>query len=193
MSRPQDLPFNKLEELLRKAQRGDQEAYGEFLKELYPLIKYKVRQRLGDLIDCDDITQECLIGIHKSLETYDPDKDLKPWILGILRHKMTDFFRQWGRRSEVDVEKIDFPVTFSDAATNTEAEEGSRDQVMSLVNKLPEPQKRALILTKVSGLSCKKASLEEGISEAAFRKRVSRAYKLLRDVCRVDVEKNFGD
>jgi len=78
MSRSQDVSFEKLEDLFRKAQRGDKEAYAQFLKELYPLVKRRVQQKLGDLVDCDDITQECLIGIHHSIETYDPDTGADP-------------------------------------------------------------------------------------------------------------------
>ena len=160
-----DLSFHKLAELLRKSQQGDQKAYGQFLKELYPFVKHRVLQKLGDLVDCDDITQECLIGIHRSLETYDPHKDLKPWVLGIIKHKIADYFRQWERRKEVVLENKDFPVTKPDLATNTKTEEYER--VWSMVHQLPETQRRALILTQVAGLSTKKASLEEGISEAA--------------------------
>ncbi len=191
MSRSQDVSFEKLEDLFRKAQRGDKEAYARFLKELYPFVKHKVQQKLGDLVDCDDITQECLIGIHRSIETYDPDKDLKPWVLGVIKHKLADFFRHWGRRNEVDLEKRDLPVTKPDHATNTKQE--GTDKVWSLIHQLPEPQQRALTLTLVSGLSTREASLEEGVSEAAFRKRVSRAYKQLRDVLSKELENDFGD
>ena len=189
MSRSQDVSFEKLEDLFRKAQRGDKEAYAQFLKELYPLVKRRVQQKLGDLVDCDDITQECLIGIHHSIETYDPDKSLKPWVLGVIKHKLADFFRQWGRRNEADLEKRDMPVTNPEHATNTKQE----GRVWSLIHQLPEPQQRALTLTLVSGLSTRKASLEEGISEAAFRKRVSRAYKQLRDVLSEELENDFGE
>lgn len=189
MSHPQDVSFEKLEDLFRKAQRGDREAYARFLKELYPLVKHKIQQRLGDLIDCDDITQECLIGIHRSIETYDPGKALKPWVLGVIKHKLADFFRQWARRNEVDLEKRDMPVTKPDSATNTKQE----GRVWSLIDQLPELQQRALTLTLVSGLSTREASVEEGISEAAFRKRVSRAYQFLRDALSEELEKDFGE
>ena len=189
MSRSQDVSFKKLEDLFRKAQCGDKEAYARFLKELYPLVKRRVQQKLGDLVDCDDITQECLIGIHRSIETYDPDKDLKPWILGVIKHKLADFFREWGRRNEVDLEKKDMPVTKPDSATNTRQE----GRVWPLIDQLPEPQQRALTLTLVSGLSTREASLEEGISEAAFRKRVSRAYQFLREALSEELEKDFGE
>ena len=191
MSGSQDLSFKKLEDLFRRVQQGDQEAYGAFLKELYPYVKHKVRQKLGDLMDCDDITQECLIGIHRSIETYDPGKDLKPWVLGVIKHKLADYFRQWGRRQEVDLEKKDFPVTKPDPAANTKQE--GTEQVWSWVDQLPEPHKRALMLTQVSGLSTLEASREEGISEAAFRKRVSRAYQQLRELVSKELEKDFDD
>lgn len=193
MNRSQESLFKQLEDLFRKAQQGDKDAYGQFLSLLYPFVKYRIQQRLGDLIDCDDITQECLIGIHRSMETYDPEKDLKPWIHGIIKHKVADFFRLWGKRQEVDLEKNEIPVTKSTSAANTEGEENNREQVWSLVHQLPEPQKRALILTKVSGLSCKEASSQEGISEAAFRKRISRAYKFLREEFNLELENPIRD
>jgi len=191
MSNPHESLFSQLEDLFHKAQQGNRDAYSQFLEALYPFVKLRVQQRLGDMLDCDDITQECLIGIHRSMETYDPNKELKPWIQGIIRHKVADYFRIWARRQEVDLEKGGEPVTKSPEPANTSQE--SHESLWSLIHRLPEPQKQALLLTKVSGLSCKEAAAREGISEAAFRKRVSRTYKTLREELNFNLEDPFED
>jgi RNA polymerase sigma-70 factor (ECF subfamily) len=166
MSQVEDSKFEELEELFRKAQEGDKEAYGQFLREIYPFIKYKIQQTLGGLIDCDDVTQECLIGIHHSMETYDPGKKLKPWISGVIQHKVADYFRLLAKRKETEVQEKDIPVTKPDFHTNIDVEREARERVWCVIEKLPDPQKRALVLTKISGLSYEEASLKEGISEA---------------------------
>ncbi len=188
-----DARFERLQELLQRAQRGDKAAYGTFLSEVCPLIKQKIQLTLGDLLDSDDIAQECLIGIHRSLATYDPSKPLKPWILGVTRHKIADYFRVLARRGETELRETDFPVTNQESSTNPETEGPQRDALRSALQHLPQDQRRALELTKISGLSCREASLKEGIKEAAFRKRISRAYETLRKRVEKDLESNFGE
>jgi len=188
-----DSQYERLQELLQKARQGDKEAYGTFLTELYPLIKRKIQQTFGDFLDSDDITQECLIGIHHSLATYDPNKPLKPWVLGVARHKIADYFRVLSRCRETELRETDFPVTNQESSTNLIIEESKRDALRSALQHLPQDQRRALELTKISGLSCREASLREGIKEAAFRKRISRAYEALRKLVEDDLENNFGD
>ena len=53
------------------------------------------------------------------------------------------------------------------------------EDVGELVAALPEPLRRAVVLTKLRGMSCAAAARQEGVSDAAMRKRVSRAYKKL--------------
>lgn len=185
--------FEALDELFRKAQLGNKEAYGQFLTEIYPFVKGKIQQKLGSLIDSEDVTQECLIGIHRSMATYRPGSNLKFWVLGVIKHKVADYFRMLGRRKEVDMPENEISVTKSDYNTNSYTDENTQKRVLSAVNKLPDSQKRALFLTKISGLSYKEVSLKEGISETTLRKRVSRGYKLLRKEFSMDLEKSFDD
>jgi RNA polymerase sigma-70 factor (ECF subfamily) len=184
-----DSQFERLQALFQKSREGNREAYAEFLNELYPLVRQKIRMTLGDFLDSDDVTQECLIGIHQSLATYDRNKPIKPWINGVIRHKVADYFRVLARRRESDYHETDFPVTNPESSTNLEAGEAARGALGLALQNLPEDQKRALELTKIVGLSCRAAALREGIQEAAFRKRVSRAY----DNIRKQVEKDLGE
>jgi len=184
-----DSQIERLQALFQKSRQGNKEAYAEFLQEVYPLVRQRIRITLGDFLDSDDVTQECLIGIHQSLATYDPNKPIKPWINGVIRHKVADYFRLLARRRESDFHETDFPVTNLESSTNQEAGEAVQGILGSALRILPEDQKRALELTKMKGLSYKEASSREGIREAAFRKRISRAYENLRK----QVEKDLGE
>ena len=70
---PADAP--PLDDLLRAANRGDERAYGEFLRAVTPLVRGIARARGGglgaDVIE--DIVQETLLAIHQKRHTWRED------------------------------------------------------------------------------------------------------------------------
>ncbi|NQU40757.1 MAG: RNA polymerase sigma factor [Lentisphaerae bacterium] len=173
--------FTTLSGLAAQAQKGDTEAYSDLLRQLYPFVLMVVRTKLGAAVDADDVTQECLLAVHKSLATYHPSRRLKPWIRAIIRYKIADYFRKLSRTNEREFVEELHSVTNDDLSANRSKEGQERDEVDldALLVGLPESLRRPLVLTRLQGLSCSEAALQEGLSEAALRKRVSRAYKWL--------------
>ena len=101
---PADAP--PLDDLLRAANRGDARAYGEFLREVTPLVRGIARARGGglgaDVIE--DIVQETLLAIHQKRHTWREDMAVRPWLYAIVRYKVVDAFRARGRRVELPIE-----------------------------------------------------------------------------------------
>ena len=171
------------ESLVRQAQQGNKQAYNQFLEEVYPYIQRQVRSRMGGvLVSVDDVTQECLIGIHRSLATWHPSRKLKPWLIAIVRNKIADYFRKNMKiyKSELSagMESVTNQVV---SANNTvdEASETDSAHLGAVLNSLPDEQRRAIILTKVDGMSYSDAAATEGVTEAALRKRISRGYQMI--------------
>ena len=160
---------------MREAQKGDAVAYESFLNLVYPYVRGIVRSRVGNWLDIDDITQECLLGMHKSLATYHPSKSVKPWLHAIVRYKLIDYFRAHARQREV-VTSPEIIERTGREEDEVGSEESSEVDVYRLLEKLPEPLRRAVMLTRLDGLSTEEAAKKEGIRPAALRKRVSRAY-----------------
>jgi RNA polymerase sigma-70 factor, ECF subfamily len=186
--------FQRLSELAREAQAGEAAAYEAFLGLLYRYARNVIRARIGAGVDAEDVSQECLLGVHKSLATYHPSRPIKPWMDAIIRYKLADYFRACGRRREVMLKEEEAAaVTDGSAGANTEAEGefSSPVDIRSLVNRLPAPLCRAVQLTRLDGLSCTEAAANEGISEPALRKRVSRAYRKL--ACMVESERGMEE
>ena len=175
------IDFDQLAILARKAQTGDSAAYASFLEEIYPFVEMIIRSKLGPVVDVDDVTQVCLLGVHKSLSSYHPSRRIQPWIQAIIRYKIADYFRARARRSEVTLSEQTPDVTTSAAEPNIYAQgrPDDRANIKDLVMRLPDPLRQAVVLTKLNGMSSKEAARKEGISEAALRKRVSRAYSKL--------------
>lgn len=179
---------------VRQAQQGDRQAYHQFLGAVYPYIKNIIRRKLGSqFVDVDDVTQECLIGLHHSLATYHPSRQLKPWLHAIVRYKIADYFRKNNKISQHESFDENNLVTNESVSANTTIEAGlqtsqqASEQIGTILESLPPEQQRAIRLTKLEGLDYSDAAQQEGVSEATLRKRISRAFQaIMRQLERED-------
>lgn len=178
MAGPAD--FDKLATLAAQAQQGDAVACEALLQQLYDYVVRVLVARLGRIADLDDLVQECLLGMHRSLPTYHRSRDIKPWIHAIIRYKTADHFRALARRKESPLpDEIAAPQAPEEAAGHEGNGMLARVDLRAIVNSLPEPLSRAVVLTKFEGLSTGEVARREGVAEAALRKRLSRAYGML--------------
>lgn len=74
---------------------GDRKAAAEFVDRFSdPVAKY-LRSRLVPRVDLvDDLTQEVFLAAWQNLKSYRGGSALKPWMLGIARHKVEDYYRK---------------------------------------------------------------------------------------------------
>lgn len=67
-------------ELIRRALRGEVEAYGELVTRSQAAV-YNVCYRLtGERFEAEDMTQETFLRAHERLSTFDLDRPFLPWI-----------------------------------------------------------------------------------------------------------------
>ena len=121
------------------------------------------------------------MAVHKSLPSYHPSRSIGPWVKAIIRYKIVDHFRSQSRRREVPLPE-EIPGSEPDAHDVDGADEEIHrhaGSIRDMVARLPADLRRAVVLTKFDGLSCSDAAQAVGVSAAALRKRVSRAYRTL--------------
>ncbi|MEM7645377.1 MAG: RNA polymerase sigma factor [Pseudomonadota bacterium] len=170
---------NDWQDLAQKAQSGDQAAYQNLLTQIYPVIKKFLISKVGPGHNHEDITQECLIAVHKALHTYDPKRPFKPWLFTVVRYRLIDNLRKIQKQMAREVLNPEILATSPDSDTYHEVED-TEEMIKKALDSLPSDMRRALVLTKIEGLSTQEASQKEGITPVALRSRVSRAYKTLR-------------
>lgn len=193
MSRYNKEFFEKLKELILKAQQGDRDSYQQFLTELYPFVTMLVSRKVGILADKDDVAQEVLMGIHKSLATFRPDGSIRAWVIGITKFKICDYFRKYERKINDLSFDEEIYVTDEEDPANRIIEEQDKALLWDAIHEMPEKLKSVLIQAKLEGQSYQEISKREGISEAALRKRFSRAYRHLAETMRLKMEQEFGE
>ena len=108
----------RLAALMRRAQRGEEEAYAELLTALVPLARRFVRSRVGMVPWIDDAVQTALVSVDRARHTFDANRALGPWFYAILRRRVIDMQRQHGRIARREL-AMDMPPDVS--ATSSES------------------------------------------------------------------------
>ena len=178
-----DPSIDALGELMRAAQNGDGRAYRELLRTITVRVREVIRRQRGfaGFAEVEDLVQDVLLSVHTVRATYDPSRPFTPWLLAIVRNRLVDGARRYGRiaRREVVVDDID--VTFTAPEANDESDKGGEASALhEAVRSLPEGQRRAIELLKLEELSLKEAAEVSGVSVGALKVATHRAMAALK-------------
>jgi RNA polymerase sigma-70 factor (ECF subfamily) len=180
-----DLFDEQLRRLMREAQNGNADAYRALLTAVTPRIRRIVRARRGFLgvADTEDLVQDVLLSVHSVLATYDPSRPFMPWLLAIVRNRLVDAARRYGRQHAHETQVDDVQVTFAELATNTRDEGiGDVEALEHAIRALPAGQRQAIELLKLQDMSLKEAAAATGTSVAALKVATHRAIASLRRI-----------
>lgn len=172
-----DATEERLRAQFMAALSGDGIVYQQFLTTLSAYLRAFFRKRMTRLPDdVEDMVQECLLAIHTHRHTYRPEQPLTAWIHTIARYKLIDLLRARSRREQLHDPLEDELEIF--AESDTEAADARRD-LATLLQSLPERQRRALIMIKLEGASVAETAAATGMSEASVKVGVHRSVKAL--------------
>jgi RNA polymerase sigma-70 factor (ECF subfamily) len=180
-----DLVDEQLRLLMREAQNGDADAYRALLTAVTPRIRRIVRARRGFLgtADTEDLVQDVLLSVHSVLATYDPSRPFMPWLMAIVRNRLVDAARRYGRERAHEMHVDDIKVTFGQVAANTRDEGiGDLEVLEQALRRLPAGQRLAIELLKLQEMSLKEASATTGTSVTALKVATHRAMVSLRRI-----------
>lgn len=80
-------------ELIRKAQKGDREAFGQLVALYQARLRAFVARYITRPDEVFDIVQEGFIDAMQHLDRFDLSKDFGPWLRAICRNRMLNHFR----------------------------------------------------------------------------------------------------
>lgn len=121
--------------------------------------------RLRDRTAAEDVVQETLLAAVAARDRFAGQANEKTWLVGILKHKIIDYFRRskntMSFETEVDLDIFDSdgewrsefrPAVWSDPAALLETKDFQR-VISDCLTQLPEHLRRAFILREIDGLS----------------------------------------
>ena len=145
-----------LEPVVRRARKGDADAFGELYHQFYPRVLGLCRHLLGSREAAEDATGEVFIRVQRAMKTFDSALPFPRWLLSIASHHCIDQLRR--RRVEhrlfdpSEVETHD-PASLSASPLQDLVAAERRDAVRSGVEALPERYRMPLVLRYYSEMS----------------------------------------
>lgn len=174
----------RLKPLWLQAQQGNELAYRQALQLIAQRLRRFYSRRLQALPDeVEDLVQETLLALHVQRGTYDASLPVSAWVFAIARHKLVDMWRRRGRKDSLN-DSLD--ELTEDQHPWSAQELPSKRDLGVLLKQLPDAQQRAIVWTKIEGLSMQEASERSGVSVAALKVQVHRGLKQLSLLVRND-------
>ncbi|MAZ76888.1 MAG: RNA polymerase subunit sigma-24 [Micavibrio sp.] len=172
-------PIDEWSLLAKAAQSGDKKAYRQLLSDILPYIRNILMPSLANADAADDITQEVLISVHKSLNTYNPDKPFRPWLSAIINFRRTDYLRKYYSKRDDQKTSLDNPDYISQNVTN-DTYAGELRDIEGALAEIPEKQRTIFKLIKIEGYTAEEVANKMDMNVSAVKVSAHRTTKRLK-------------
>lgn len=174
-------PMVSDEQLMERCQNDDPAAFEE-LVERYENLVFSICYRMLDHVeDAKSFTQQTFLKAWENRQSFDPDRDFKPWICGIASNECSHQLRKASSRYEkagVD----DYRTENGRASPEEDLERTElKQKIQSGLNELSTEYRRLIVLKYIGDCSYAEMAEEMGITESAVESRLHRARTKLRD------------
>jgi RNA polymerase sigma-70 factor (ECF subfamily) len=164
----------------------DPQALERFYDVYFDRVYGYVRRLVGEDSLAEDVTQDVFLHLQRSFRSYDPARELSPWVFTIATNKVRDHWRSRRHRDALaertlDDEEARWEPAARDGGPLPALENDElATQLGRAIEALPESMRAALVLRWDEGLSFEEIARVLGRNEVAVRKRYSRALEELR-------------
>jgi RNA polymerase sigma-70 factor (ECF subfamily) len=158
---------------------GDRAAASSLLAELLPRARNVVRFLLRGDSEVDDFAQNSLIEVLRSLPTFRGESSLTTWADRIT---VRTVLRQLGRRQREREQRVRLEPELRMLQISTPPGDGyaARRRLAQALDRLPEPQRQALVLHHVVGMSVPELAEELQVSFDTAKSRLRLGMERLR-------------
>lgn len=183
------LPASVAAELIAGIARGDRAAFERFYDSYSPLAFGLIRRILRDPEAAKEVLQEVFWRIWEEAGTYDPTRGSgEAWLVMRARTRAIDKLRSIRRREQTFVAPADERLT---AAPETRRDDPAlvaedRGLAESALGQLPGPQRRAIELAFLEGLTQTEIAARLGEPLGTVKTRIRLGLERLRAAFKVD-------
>lgn len=163
--------MGSLKKLVKKAKRGDGEAFVSLVKQYEDVLYRTASRMLNNDEDAADAMQDTIISAYERLHTLRKEEYFNTWLYKILINTCNRLLNKRQRFSTLDVHVL--PEKRNGDFENIELEEA--------LNSLNEDYKTAFTLYYIVGLNTREISAFLKEPEGTIKSRLSRGKSLLRD------------
>lgn len=186
-------------ELVEKAKKGDQGAFEQLVLDNQNRVYSLALRLLGDREEAADLAQEAFVKAWQGLSSFQGESSFSTWVYRLTTNVCIDHLRKKKRREAVEpaVSLDDEDSGWAEPADwegdpQKQLERSERGKALArALERLPEWQRRALVLRELSGLSYQEIGQALELDIGTVKSRISRARLALRKMLLEDG--NFFD
>ncbi|HWA27295.1 MAG TPA: sigma-70 family RNA polymerase sigma factor [Lacunisphaera sp.] len=176
-------------EFLRRAQAGDEAAFGAIMRANYERTFRLVCAILHNEADARDVCQDVWLTVWKQLATFRAESRFSTWLHPIATRRALDHLRKrrrWFDRflpfatSDDNAVEVPEPATAEDAREKAEGNE-TVARVRAALATLPPKHRAVLALRELEGLSYEEIAQATGIPAGTVMSRLHHARRLLAE------------
>lgn len=175
--------------LIEKAKNGDVESF-ELLINVYQKKAFNIAYRmLGNLEDANDVTQEALVKVYRSIHNFKGNSSFSTWLYSIVNNACIDFIRKNRKVNLLYIDKeygeTNYKIEIGDEINTPESlfeKNEIKQMVHDAINQLNYEQRNIIILRDIQGFSYQKIGEMLHISLGTVKSRISRARSNLKEI-----------
>lgn len=172
--------------LLRRAQKGDAEAFEELMVAQESRMYAIALRMMGNREDAQDCAQEAMVRIYRAMGSFKGQSSLATWIYRITMNTCLDELR---RRKVRKVTSLDTLVESGWSPTDkgeTPEEYGLRSEKQTVLNdaiqSLPDDMRAAIVLRDIKGYTYDEIADILNANVGTIKSRISRGRERLREI-----------
>jgi len=181
-----------LQHELPAAARGSQDAYGRIVSACQNTVTAIAFAITRDVQASEDIAQEAFLRAWQQLDRLKNSTSFLPWLRQITRNLARDYLRtQHHKPMSGEAAELAINLTADPSPSPAEHLLRTEEEIAAadIISSLPEDARETLLLFYREGQSSLQVAELLGLSDAAVRKRLSRA----RGIVREEMLKRFGE
>ena len=182
-ARDKKVPADRTEEraLLRKAQAGDPDAFGEVVTKHWKRAFWTAYDVLYDHGRAQDVAQEAFVKVHRAIQNYDLSRDFASWLYRIVLNLAIDHRRKRDRDKSIPSDKVGELMDARRAMVADEEKAANIEWVETVLSCLPDKYRVPLTMKDIDGLSVVEVARILDISYSTVRWRLHKARNLFRE------------
>ena len=168
--------------LLNSLQRKDEAAFRELVSTYREMIVSTCYGFLRNQQDAEDVAQEVFIQVYRSISSFRGESKLTTWMYRIAVNRCLNRLRSTKSQFLVSIDEVFEASGPSDTRSPFHSLENKErgEFLQRAINKLPENQRTAFVLSKYEGLANKKIAEIMEMSLSAIEALLNRAKKNLQ-------------
>jgi RNA polymerase sigma-70 factor (ECF subfamily) len=175
-----------LDDALRAARNGDEDAFRTLYRQIQPRLLRYVRTLVGE--EAEDVTSEAWLHVARDIASFDGDiEGFRGWTATIARHRALDHLRYRKRRPVDNTPISEFgELPAGDDTAEAALDALSTQAALDLIARLPPDQAEIIVLRVVVGLDAtavaKLVGKRAGAVRTAAHRGLRRLEQLLNDL-----------